>query len=281
MKHICFDRCVKRASPLGVFAAWGLSDGWLKQNEIITYSHSSRATMEHILEWDEVFREVEGFTNLKFVQGKDWDSSILRIDYVSSSGSWSFVGNDNYGISKKSPTTNIGWLGRPTKRHEVGHFIGLGHEHQTPNGAPKWNKPYIYEVMGGPPNNWTRDQTDWNFFRVYDQNQTVGTVRDPESIMMYPIPAEFTLDGFSTSYNETWSVLDIKFLSEIYPKEVVKTESIEYMIIKSFIKTYMGNDCGQLRKLKSSYLKEIAKEVGVSYTNRRTTANDILEKLKN
>ena len=215
----CIDRTTRPAHEdgLAVMHAWGLSEGWLNQNEVIVYCHGAGFDDRHKLEWLDVFAEVEEFTNLKFAETKDWNAALLRIEYRNA-GSWSFVGNDNYHIDKANPTTNIGWLGRGTKRHELGHFIGLGHEHQTPKVPINWNKEYVYNYMAGAPNFWSKPQTDWNFFRVYDQSQTVGTVRDPDSIMMYAIPKEFTLDGFFTTENENWSELDKEFLSGVYPK---------------------------------------------------------------
>lgn len=278
MKHLklCHDRCTHQATPKGVFAAWGLREGWLKQNEVITYAHDDDVDEQHKKEWEIVFREIESFTNLTFVPGDNWNDSLLRVGYNTRSGSWSYVGNDNYNITRSEPTTNIGWYGLETKRHESGHFIGLGHEHQTPTNPIDWNKPYVTEVMSGAPNYWTPEQTEWNFFTVYNKDLAVGTSRDPKSIMMYPIPKEFTLDGFSSTFNEDWSAKDIEFLSGIYPKRKIVTESVDFMIAKSFISTYMNNNPNQLKRLYKSEMIDLAKVVGVEYTTKRRTAEAII-----
>ena len=278
MCEICIDKTLTRATPEGVFKAWGLKEGWLKQNETVTFQHDVGTPTQHVQEWNEVFREVESFTNLTFVKGSSWHTSILRISYESDQ-SWSYVGSDNYSVNSSQATTNIGWFGKGTKRHELGHFIGLGHEHQNPTNPIKWNKPYVYEVMGQSPNFWTKEQVDWNFFKLYNKNLTVGTVSDPKSIMMYAIPTEFTLDGYYTTSNEEFSEMDKKFLSAIYPKKQMAEET-QYLAIKTFIEMYMNNNPRILKRLPSKNLKSVAKYLKIKYRNKSQAASEIINKLK-
>lgn len=262
--------------------AWGLKGKWLKQNEVITYCHGEGVTAQHIQEWEVVFREVEGFTNLTFKAQDDWKTALLRISYVEG-GSWSYKGSDNYYVSKSEATTNIGWYGAGTKRHELGHFVGLGHEHQNPRNKINLNHEAVYKFYQGPPNYWTRAQTYWNVIKNYEEKDTEGTELDSESNMLYPIPAEFTTDGFSSTYNEFYSKKDKEFLASIYPKKEEEKE-VEIpetkQVIGLFIKDYMSNDPRQLRKLRATSLKAIAKELEISYKNKRTTSEEIVAKLK-
>src|SRR5471030_922448 len=100
---------------------------------------------------------------------------------------------------------NFGWLEDNTPDeewrrvvvHEFGHALGCIHEHSNPVGNIQWNKPVVYQYYEGAPNNWTKEQVDSNLFAKYSANITQFTALDPNSIMMYPIPAQFTLDGFS------------------------------------------------------------------------------------
>ena len=54
-------------------------------------------------------------------------------------------------------------------------------------------------------------------FEVIMADQVIGTELDPESIMMYAIPANWTLDGFHTEFNKVISAKDIEFISSVYP----------------------------------------------------------------
>jgi len=100
--------------------------------------------------------------------------------------------------------------------HEFGHAIGLEHEHQHPLLDIKWNKPQVYEDYrkeGG--DEWDEEKVNRN---VFDKIKTKSySDPDMDSIMMYYIPPEHTLDGFSTRYNDKLSVQDIEFIKKMYP----------------------------------------------------------------
>jgi hypothetical protein len=102
--------------------------------------------------------------------------------------------------------------------HEFGHALGLVHEHQNPDKGIPWNKPAVYDYYSGPPNNWTKEQVDVNLFQVYDKDITQYTEFDPESIMLYPIPNEFTIGDFEIGWNKQLSETDKQFIAEKYPK---------------------------------------------------------------
>jgi len=48
-------------------------------------------------------------------------------------------------------------------------------------------------------------------------DQTNYDVFDPESIMLYPIPAHWTKNGFSSGLNTDLSPKDRKFIRQEYP----------------------------------------------------------------
>ena len=222
---ICFDRVVERNSISSginiVMEAWGLRNGWWTAGQVITYKFLDKNARQQ-KEFIEVFREFESFANLKFQESSG--DALLRISFNPNLGSWSYVGNVARTLDKNKPTTNIGWYGKGVKRHELGHFVGLGHEHQNPLNAIKWNKEEVYKIMAGAPNYWSKARTDHNFFRKYNKSQIIGTSLDVNSIMMYAIHQSMTLDGFSTKANGTYSSQDKSFLGgNIYPfKDVVK-----------------------------------------------------------
>src|SRR5438128_1710060 len=79
-------------------------------------------------------------------------------------------GTDNLGIPKSRPTMNFGWLRDDTEDaeyervvvHEFGHALGAIHEHQNPKGGIEWNLPAVYAYFAGPPNHWSKEETDLN-----------------------------------------------------------------------------------------------------------------------
>jgi serralysin len=150
----------------------------------------------------------------------------IRISFKQK-GSWSHIGRDALAIPKHKPTMNFGWLTETTDDdeysrvviHEFGHALGCVHEHQNPSGKIKWNKPAVYNYFRGPPNNWTKEDVDHNLFERYSKNITNYTALDPKSIMLYPIPAEFTLDNKAIGGNNNkLSKMDKQFIARQYPK---------------------------------------------------------------
>ena len=101
--------------------------------------------------------------------------------------------------------------------HEFGHTLGLIHEHQNPNRPINWNRAAVIADLSGPPNNWDAETIENNIFKRYDPGELSSTPTDPESIMMYPIPAAWTTDGFSVGLNEDLSATDRDFIREAYP----------------------------------------------------------------
>ena len=121
---------------------------------------------------------------------------------------------------------NYGWLTPTTADqeyarvvlHEFGHSLGCIHEHESPAGGIKWNKEQVYKDLMGPPNNWPKSQVDSNMFQRYAASITQLTAMDPASIMMYPIPSAWTLDGFSAGLNGELSINDKILIRNVYPR---------------------------------------------------------------
>lgn len=164
------------------------------------------------------------YADIRFLFGPDPNAEI-RVSFAQE-GSWSYIGTDCRSIPKNQPTMNYGWLTPDTNDeeyervvlHEFGHALGLIHEHQNPAGGIPWDKDAVYDYYQGPPNNWTRAQVDTNLFQTYSKTETNFTAFDPGSIMLYPIPNEFTVGDFEVGWNRMLSATDIDFIAMQYPK---------------------------------------------------------------
>jgi hypothetical protein len=119
----------------------------------------------------------------------------------------------NYGwIDADSPEDEL----RGVVLHEFGHALGLIHEHQDPVAAIQWNRAAVIQELSGPPNNWSVEQIEFNVLTPAAPDDVDATPLDPKSIMMYPIPASWTMNGFSTGTNTDLSDLDRKFIRKQY-----------------------------------------------------------------
>jgi hypothetical protein len=149
----------------------------------------------------------------------------IRIAFRPGQGSWSVLGRECETVAADQPTMNFGWLTPDSEDaaiarvvlHEFGHALGLIHEHQSPRGGIRWNVPAVLAQLGGPPNNWDEATIRFNVLDHYLPGATTGTAVDPKSIMMYPIPEAWTLDGFSATLNDDLSAQDVALIRETYP----------------------------------------------------------------
>lgn len=157
--------------------------------------------------------------------GRASDSDI-RIAFDLRGGCWSVIGTDCRAPRYRGKSTmNFGWLTHDTSDeeclavvlHEFGHALGLIHEHQQPASGIQWNREAILAQLSVPPHCWTDADVEFNIIRAFTDRDSNYTDFDPDSIMIYPIPATWTLDGYSVAANTTLSAVDKRFLSEEYP----------------------------------------------------------------
>ena len=204
--------CCALAAPSGALARWSPSHS---STAILGYDSESRMSC---------FLWTKGdLANLVFDFQDDIDSDI-RISFQYD-GCWSAVGKTCSQIPKPRPTMNFGWFTRNPNQatiqevvlHEFGHALGLVHEHQHPKTAIRWNRPRVIADLSGPPNCWLTEEIEFNVFQPYSTSETNHTEEiDPDSIMMYPIPASWTLDGYSVSANSDLSQRDREFIHDQY-----------------------------------------------------------------
>src|SRR5262245_26657989 len=160
--------------------------------------------------------------NLRLSFQKKTDT-LIRISFKLR-GSWSAIGTTCRNVDKSRPTMNFGWLTsassdkelRRVVLHEFGHALGLIHEHQSPAGGIDWNRAQVKADLSGPPHNWTASQIQINMFNTLKKGETNFTKFDKDSIMLYPIPARWTNDGFSSVLNTKLSSSDVQFIRKQY-----------------------------------------------------------------
>jgi hypothetical protein len=132
---------------------------------------------------------------LEFQEVSQLSEAEVRIGYSTADGSSaSSVGRDVLSDPLSQPTTVYGWdltspYGSGTALHELGHVIGMEHEHQNPFAGIKWHEQAVYDSLAKPPNSWTHDTTYHNILEKLTPQQVQGSTWDPDSIMEYEFEA--------------------------------------------------------------------------------------------
>ncbi len=116
----------------------------------------------------------------------------IRIGFVHGDGSWSWLGRRILDEPTTARTMNFGWDltgDLDTAIHEIGHTLGMPHEHQNPFSGIVWDEDAVYRELAKPPNSWSRDKTFHNILRKLPESSVSGSKWDPNSVMHYPFDA--------------------------------------------------------------------------------------------
>lgn len=162
---------------------------------------------------------------LEFSETQDRLEAHFRIGFAKGEGAWSYIGRDSWSIPKDQRTMNFGWdivMDEDTVLHEIGHAIGLPHEHQNSNAGIVWNEEAVYAQLAAAPNFWSKEVTFHNIIKKIDPDTVMGSSWDPNSIMHYPFgpglisaPPEYENGLFPEA---GLSSKDIAWVKQFYPK---------------------------------------------------------------
>jgi hypothetical protein len=165
---------------------------------------------------------------LQFQEVTQLSEAEVRIGYsIADGSSASAVGREVLEVPLNEPTTVYGWslttaYGSGTALHELGHVLGMEHEHQNPFAGIKWHEQAVYDALAKPPNSWDRDTTFHNILEKLTTQQVQGSTWDPDSIMEYEFepglidePEEYDVNGLTPP--GTLSAADKQWAVKWYP----------------------------------------------------------------
>jgi len=172
------------------------------------------------------FNEWSNYTGIDFVIAYDIHDSDIRISFEDNGGHWSYIGNEaeHHSLIGK-PTINFDPIDFQTINdetrcgiilHEIGHSLGLIHEHQKENSPIIWNKAKVYDDCKNW-HQWDNAMVDHNIFNSYNSNDLFYSKKfDTDSIMIYAIPYGWSSNYQINEINKHLSDFDKKFAKAFY-----------------------------------------------------------------
>ncbi|MDA8746649.1 hypothetical protein N9M66_00375 [Litoreibacter sp.] len=154
------------------------------------------------------------------------DGGAIRVVFGGSTNS-SVVGSRALRFAKHKPTMRlaviadakrISRLERTTILHEVGHALGLIHEHQNPNASLVWDRELLISEYLRLVPNWTEEDIDRSIIRKADSIRYKHYRQfDPNSVMNYDFKPSLIISGPRISRGPRLSSSDIEFIERLYP----------------------------------------------------------------
>jgi len=210
-----------------------VSKVWKKKPEILfkfidKWSHEEKGIVKDCMEmW--TGDDENKVLGIRFVESTLSDDKVdIRI--AKRTGLWrTLVGTD----AKKLPSGATVSLDDVTDKdcrhhilHELGHALGLEHEHQTDEAISKLDKDKVVQFFRRPPNNWTEQTTINNILSAVKSLNDVATEYDTDSIMHYYLPPDLLKPGQSFKNNQSISPKDVVLVKKLYPLDGNQAASI-------------------------------------------------------
>lgn len=164
------------------------------------------------------------YANVYFSQIGSTSHADVRVSFEPGYGEGkSIVGNGSLD-DKSRPSMHLmvnnlattDTLFRQTVRHELGHVLGLAHEHQHPQANISFNKSEVMRDYGI-----TEQEYVDNFVKL--NKSVVDYVQyDPNSIMHYEFYPKYTTNGKMYYSKSNLSAIDKSYIGQLYPMDGTK-----------------------------------------------------------
>lgn len=199
-----------------------LSKKWNKKElRVLFINH-----MDYHDELINAFNEWSNHSGIAFVFAHGEDDSDIRISFERNGGHWSYIGREAEHPSLKGKATvnfdpvDFERCDSQTRfgimLHEIGHSLGLIHEHQKEISPIIWNKDRVYQDCLSWYG-WNGNKVDHNIFNTYNSNELFySKTFDQKSIMVYAIPTDWSKNYVINDMNKTLSDIDKSFVKAFY-----------------------------------------------------------------
>ena len=156
--------------------------------------------------------------NVDFVRSTDYDAEI-RVALDVAKGYWSYIGTDSvrHEVSFAEPSMNLRDVTPGKVLHELGHALGLDHEHQHPDAPIQWNEAAVIADMQNPPNSWEEAEIRQNILHRFARGDVEMSPFDESSIMAYSLPMHWMSKGRPMLEQSSLSAGDKALIARLYP----------------------------------------------------------------
>lgn len=225
---------ITRTTDPWVCTTWDV-EGGIRPGE--TIQQLTRGVASKDLRWDP-----DTVLNVYFLEGtsdqqdafmaiaKEWflHDLSLKLDKTSSGSdaqirvtfkpgfNQSYVGKENLQINNDLATLNVAKVTRNRVLHEFGHALGLLHEFTHPDANFQWIKEEVYNDYKNDYN-WGKDMVDRWVFERFSPSSEVITAFDKNSVMVYPIQANWTTSRIEITPPNELSDGDKRTIHNLYP----------------------------------------------------------------
>lgn len=162
--------------------------------------------------------------NVRFRLTGNVADAQVRIARVPQQGYWSYLGVELLSIPGNQQTLNLDSfsMGTPDRefhrvvRHEIGHTMGMPHEHMRPELVARLNVAktirYFQQTQG-----WSAAEVRAQVLTPLDPRTLTAGPIDQDSIMCYQLPGSITIDGQPIRGGNDINAADLAFCRRIYP----------------------------------------------------------------